>query len=264
MAKPLILVSNDDGVAAAGLQALAHSLVPLGEVVVVAPSEDQSAVSHAMTLRHPLRLRALPRWKTPQGSIEVYSVDGTPTDAVYMGVHHVLHPRKPTLVLSGINHGGNLGNDVLYSGTVSAAMEGVLLDVPSVAFSLVADHGFDFAPAAGFAHKLCAKLLTTPLPAGMLLNVNVPKHKCTGQVAMTQLGSHAYSRDVEERKDPRGQSYYWIGGHWVGYKNLPGTDCKAIAEGHISITPLRIDLTEKELLPWLKGLSVESYSSEKD
>lgn len=264
MAKPIILVSNDDGVTAAGLKTLAQAVAPLGEVVVVAPHADQSAVSHAMTLRHPLRLRQFPTWETPHGPIRVYSADGTPTDAVYMGIHHVLRPRQPALVVSGINHGGNLGNEVLYSGTVSAAMEGVLLGVPSVAFSLVADHGFDFAQAAGFARSLCAKLLTMSLPADMLLNVNVPKRKCTGRFAVTQLGSHAYSRDVEERKDPRGKPYYWIGGQWVGYETLPGTDCKAVADGHISITPLRVDQTEKGLLPWLGQLSVEGYSSEND
>ncbi|MEM7588801.1 MAG: 5'/3'-nucleotidase SurE [Myxococcota bacterium] len=262
MKDPIILISNDDGVSASGVQSLAQAMSHLGQVTVVAPHTDQSAMSHAMSLRRPLRLfRAAEDLHGARGPIPLYSVDGTPTDAVYMGVHHVLKSQRPDLIVSGINHGPNLGNDVLYSGTVSAAMEGVLLGIPSVAFSLVADHGFDFTHAATFARHLCKTLLANPLPEAMLLNVNVPKRVSSSRIIVTKLGRHQYSTDAEERVDPRGQPYYWIGGTWKGYEDLPGTDCKAIADGFISMTPLQMDQTNQAMLPWLQKLDVAGWEA---
>lgn len=259
MQKPLILVSNDDGVQADGIRALAKALSPLGEVVVVAPSMDQSAVSHSMTLRRPLRMIRLPDLLSDHGAIACYSVDGTPTDSVYMGAHYLLKDRHIDLVVSGINHGANLGTDVLYSGTVSGAMEGVLLGIQACAFSLVANHGESFTDAARFAYSLCKALLAKPLPKGTLLNVNVPKViKHPGFLA-TNVGHHEYTNVVEERHDPRGQSYFWIGGRWNGYSDLEGSDCKAIAEGRISVTPIEVKLTNEKLVSWVQDLPIQGF-----
>ncbi|MEM7402569.1 MAG: 5'/3'-nucleotidase SurE [Myxococcota bacterium] len=264
MKDPIILISNDDGVAADGIRNLALAMSHLGQVTVVAPHTDQSAMSHAMSLRRPLRLfRSAQDLPGQRGPIACYSVDGTPTDAVYMGVHHVLQSKRPDLIVSGINHGPNLGNDVLYSGTVSAAMEGVSLGIPSVAFSLVAEHGFNFTHAATFARHLCTMLLATPLPEALLLNVNVPKRLSSPQIVVTKLGRHQYSTDADERIDPRGQPYYWIGGTWKGYEDLPGTDCKAIADGSISITPLQMDQTNHAMIPWLQQLDTTDWQPTK-
>ena len=260
MSEPLILVSNDDGINAGGIRALAVALSPLGRVVVVAPATDQSAVSHAMSLRRPLRLVRAPDIVTPTAEIPVYGVDGTPTDAVYMAAHHILKNEQISLVVSGINHGANLGNDVLYSGTVSAAMEGVFLGIQSVAISLVSNHNHDFTVASQFAAQLCKSLLKTPLKQGTMLNVNVPKRVTDTRFAATFLGEHKYEQVVEQRLDPRGQAYYWIGGEWSGYQDLPGTDCKAVAQGNISVTPIEVKLTCQKLLPWICDLKLEGYS----
>lgn len=261
MTDPLILVSNDDGINAEGIQALAKALTPLGRVVIVAPASDQSTVSHAMSLRRPLRLSKALDLETPTGNVEVYGVDGTPTDSVYMAVHHILKNQKIDLIVSGINHGANLGNDVLYSGTVSAAMEGVFLGIPGVAFSLVSNHGFNFNVAGDFALNLCRTILSNRLPRGTMLNVNIPKIVTQKSFAVTVLGEHGYDQVVRKCVDPRGHDYYWIGGSWSGYQDLPGTDCKAIAEGYISVTPLEISLTSKKLLSWVTDLQLNDYES---
>ena len=260
MNEPLILVSNDDGINASGIKALAAALSPLGRVVVVAPLTDQSAVSHAMSLRRPLRLVRAADLVTATAEIPVYGVDGTPTDAVYMAAHHILKKQKISLVVSGINHGANLGNDVMYSGTVSAAMEGVFLGIQSVAISLVSNHDHNFTAASAFAAELCRSLLKNPLPKGTMLNVNVPKRVTDARFAVTLLGEHEYEQVAEQRVDPRGQAYYWIGGKWSGYQDLPGTDCKAVAQGNISVTPIEINLTCQKLLPWVCDLKLEGYS----
>lgn len=250
---PLILVSNDDGVRAEGIFALASAMASLGRVVVVAPSTDQSAVSHAMSLRRPLRINKHPTVETEHGKIAFYSVDGTPTDAVYMAIHEILNER-PQLVVAGINHGANLGDDVLYSGTVSAAMEGSRLGIPAVAFSLVAAHTFDFSVAAQFARSLCKRLLQTSLPPRFLLNVNIPKYAKELTFETTSLGKHGYEEGVDKRIDLFGEPYYWIGGKWGGFEDLPGTDCAAISRGRISVTPLQTDLTASGLLTFVDSL----------
>lgn len=261
MEKPVILVSNDDGVQAEGIRALATALSPLGEVIIVAPANDQSAVSHSMSLRRPLRVQRLHDLETKYGAIPIHAVDGTPTDSVYMAAHHILKGRRIDLVASGINHGANLSTDILYSGTVSAAMEGTFLGIQAVAFSLVANHTEDFSEAGRFAHALCKSLLARPLPFGTLLNVNVPKIITKPGFCVTSIGHHEYTNVVQERKDPRGQSYFWIGGEWSGFKDLPGTDCNAISEGRISVTPVEVKLTNERLLPWLKELPIDGYTS---
>ena len=259
MDKSVILVSNDDGVQAKGIRELAMAMAPLGEVVVVAPASDQSAVSHAMSLRRPLRVERLADVATSHGPIALYAVDGTPTDSVYMAAHHILKNRKIALVVSGINHGANLGSDILYSGTVSAAMEGIFLGIQGIAFSLVANHNLDFSEASRFAHALCKSVLKNPLPSGTLLNVNVPKVIARPGFSVTSVGDHEYTNVVQERLDPRGHSYFWIGGEWNGFKDLPGTDCKAIAEGAISVSPVEVKLTNEKLMPWLSELPIDGY-----
>lgn len=248
MSKPLILISNDDGYYSMGIRALMDALAHIGEVVVVAPATDQSAISHAISLNRPLRLNEQPSANLHGQKVKIYSVDGTPTDSVYMGVHYVLKDRLPDLVVSGINHGANLGYDVLYSGTVSAAMEACMLGITSVAVSLVSLHSYNFDKAAEFTRSFCAAILKKSWPKATLFNVNIPKRVDNLDYAVTRLGHHEYTTDVAERKDPRGHSYYWIGGTWSGYQDLPGTDCRAIAQGHISVTPISLNLTCDPLL----------------
>ena len=244
-----LLVSNDDGVEAAGLRALAEALLPLGEVTVVAPDREQSASSHSISLHRPLRIEELSPW----GPVRRYSVDGTPTDAVYLGVNHVLRDRRPDVVASGINRGANLALDVLYSGTVAAAMEGTVMGVPSFAISLAARGESDFAPAAAFARKLASEVARRGLPPGTLLNVNVPPGEPRG-AAITRLGKRSYSAAVVQKLDPRGRAYYWIGGDEQAHENVPGSDCDAVFDrGHISVTPLHLDLTLHALREELNG-----------
>jgi 5'-nucleotidase len=248
MTKPLILISNDDGYYSMGIRALITAMAPLGEIVVVAPATDQSAISHAISLNRPLRLNEQPSVIENNQEIKIYSVDGTPTDSVYMGVHYVLKGRTPNLVVSGINHGANLGYDILYSGTVSAAMEAALLGITSVAVSLVSLHSYNFDKALAFSRDFCEGILKKTWPKATLFNVNIPKRVESLDYAITRLGHHEYTSDVNERKDPRGNSYFWIGGTWSGYQDLPGTDCRAIAQGLISVTPISLNLTCDPLL----------------
>lgn len=256
MTKPLILISNDDGYYSMGINALARALSEIGEVIVVAPATDQSAISHAISLNRPLRLHQRPSHYEGKNEILFYSVDGTPTDSVYMGVHYLLKDRKPDLMVSGINHGANLGYDILYSGTVSAAMEAAMLGITSVAVSLVSLHNYNFDKAAEFSKEFCKGIIKKTWPKGTLFNVNVPKRVNALDYAVTRLGHHEYTTDVTERKDPRGNSYYWIGGTWSGYQDLPGTDCRAIAQDLISVTPITLNLTYTPLLTEL--MTVES------
>lgn len=229
-----ILVTNDDGVFSEGIKLLAKALSDLGEVVVVAPDREQSATGHALTLSRPLRMTKLePNW---------YAVDGTPTDCVNLGLLHLLKDHKPDLVCSGINFGLNLGDDVTYSGTVSATFEGTLLGVPSLAFSQEVAEGFSFEPAARFARTLAATVLAEKtLPEDLILNVNVPAG-AIGGVSFTRLGRRTYQQTVVEKLDPRGRKYYWIAGT-PKWKPETGTDFEAISGGRISITPLHLDLT---------------------
>jgi 5'-nucleotidase len=250
--KPRILVSNDDGYFSEGLQALVEAVSPLGEVWVVAPDREQSAASHAISLHRPLRIKEVrERW---------YAVDGTPADSAYLAINHILKDARPHLMVSGINHGANLAEDVMYSGTVAAAMEGAILGVPAIAFSLVTRRQFDFGPAARFARSLVAAALARPLPRRMLLNVNVPGGVEPQGYAVTRLGRHTYGYEVVEKEDPRGRKYYWIGGNEYQHEDIPGSDCNAVfLEKRISLTPLHLELTDHSLLPDLKGWNLEGF-----
>ncbi|MFN0108878.1 MAG: 5'/3'-nucleotidase SurE [Blastocatellia bacterium] len=240
--KPRILVTNDDGYFSEGIAALAAALESVGEVTVVAPASEQSATAHSITLTRPLRVRQLGERR--------YSVDGTPTDCVLLAITKIL-PERPDIVLSGINHGANLGDDVTYSGTVAGALEASIFKLPGIAISLTARDG-DFAPAANFAAKLTERVLKEGLPKGTILNVNVPPGEIRGS-QFTQQGTASSVSNIIEGIDPRGKHYYWIGVQKVSAHHELTHDFAAIAEGLVSITPLRTDLTDYALLDQLKN-----------
>jgi 5'-nucleotidase len=233
---PRILVTNDDGVFSEGIKLLANALADLAEVVVVAPDREQSATGHSLTLHRPLRMQQL--------DDNVYSVDGTPTDCVNLAVLWLLKDDPPDLVVSGINFGVNMGDDVTYSGTVSATFEGTLLGIPSVAFSQEVGEHFSWANGAEFARQLVETLLAEELPEKLLLNVNIPAGRIRG-VRFTRLGNRKYEQVVVEKIDPRGKNYFWIAGT-PEWQEEEGTDHAAISSGRVSITPLHLDLTDYE------------------
>lgn len=240
MNQPLLLVTNDDGVEAPGIRALEDALSGLGEVWTVAPEREQSATSHSLTLHKPLRMRELgPRR---------FAVSGTPTDAVLLAVRVVL-PRRPTLVVSGINAGPNLADDVSYSGTVSAALEAALLNLPAVAVSRLGPPAAPFEAAAEVARDLVDLAIGNPLPPRAYLNVNVPDLPLSEirGARITRLGRRNYSEDVVRSVDPRGRPYYWIGGAEVVHEDVEGSDCNAVDAGFVSVSPLtaRFDLPEE-------------------
>ncbi|MEM9068193.1 MAG: 5'/3'-nucleotidase SurE [Myxococcota bacterium] len=242
--RPLILVSNDDGVNAAGVRALAKALRSVADVVVVAPKHEQSAQSHAISLHRPLRHEVV--------ADQVHSIDGTPVDCVYVALYRDgLLPRRPDLCASGINLGPNLGSDVVYSGTVAAAREAALRGIPSIAFSQVGP-ATDAAleRAAATAANLCQRMLKATHPNSQvpLLNVNFPPDDPHG-IRATTLGIRHYAEGVDVRLDPRGRDYYWIGGPGgVRHEPAEGSDTDAIDDGFISVTPLRIERTLREHL----------------
>ncbi len=231
----LILVTNDDGVRSPGLRALASSLGEIGQVVVVAPDRNRSAIGHALTLDHPLRADEI--------KPAVFAVDGTPTDCVNLGIHGLLSQR-PDLVVSGINRGMNVGDDITYSGTVSAALEATLMGLSAFAISLDTNrfNPADLAVASIFAKKLALKVLNNGLPEETFLNVNVPSGSCSG-VQLTRQGKRRYGESIVTKVDPRGRKYYWIGGPEVGFEDRPDSDCNALQQGLISVTPLRTNMT---------------------
>lgn len=236
-----ILVSNDDGIHAPGLKALVKHLRGFADVTVVAPDREQSASSHSLTLHRPLRIHRL--------KAKHYAIDGTPTDCILLAVHQILK-EPPDLVVSGINRGANLGDDVHYSGTVSAAMEGTLLGLPSIAVSLASfgDKKLYFNTAAHFAETIIKKVLRKALPKGVLLNVNVPNLPVEDVkgINVCQLGKRNYGGVIIEKVDPRGRNYYWIGGDQEAFFETKDTDCAAIQQQQVSVTPVRTDLNHRK------------------
>jgi 5'-nucleotidase len=247
-----LLISNDDGVFALGIRTLANSLAVVGhEVTVVCPDRERSATGHGLTLHDPIRAEVVDSIFHPD--IKAWSCSGTPADCVKLALGALLDS-SPDFVLSGINHGSNLGTDVLYSGTVSAAMEGVIEGIPSIALSLTSFTSQEFHPAAKFAQTLLAYLAKQPLPEPMLLNVNVPpvKPEEIAGVALTRLGVRRYIDVFQKRVDPRGKTYYWLAGEALedieqpDHPHLPNhieTDVQMIRKNHITITPLQYNLT---------------------
>lgn len=245
----IILISNDDGMHSPGIKALeaAMKCIKGATVYTVAPDAEQSAASHAITLHRPLRVTKM--------GVRRYGVKGTPTDSVMLAVHHLLK-KRPDLIVSGINLGANLGEDVHYSGTVSAALEGAIMGIPSIAFSLVGEAPFNFDKASSFATSLAKKVLKEGLPKGVVLNVNIPNlpAKDVKGYEICKLGKHNYGDVIVENKDPRGRPYFWIGGDPFDYEDSPDTDCKAQLNHKISVTPIKVDLTDykflKEIEKW--------------
>ena len=244
-AMPRILVTNDDGIYSEGLRKLADALKPIGDVMIVAPDREQSAASHALTLNRPLRLIELQK--------NEWIVDGTPTDCVNLAVLKLMKEARPDIVVSGINFGPNLGDDVTYSGTISAAFEGALLNIPSIAFSALVGQDFSFAECASFAAELTRVVLQQrEKRADIILNVNFPIG--FRGVKVTRLGKRVYGEGVIERLDPRGRKYYWIGGDVPTWTAGEGTDFEAVQNGLVSITPLHLDLTHHASISRLKEL----------
>ena len=240
---PLILVTNDDGVTSEGIHALAEAMKPLGEVIVVAPLQEASAIGHALTLRRPLRIETV--------RDGVYGVDGTPTDCVNLACAILLKGQLPDLVVSGINKGWNLGDDITYSGTVSGALEGALLGTPGIAVSVKRTPAYDFAPSADAAQRVAAMVLKHGLPPRGFINLNVPAGMPKGMRITTQAKRNHVTK-IDARTDPRGNNYYWIEEALDEYHPDSGrTDHEAVKEGYVSVTPLQPDMTSYDALEHL-------------
>jgi 5'-nucleotidase len=246
----IILVTNDDGIAAPALRALRTELASLGRVVTVAPDRDQSATSHSLTLHRPFRIH--------RHDVDVFSVDGTPTDCVVCAWYGLLDA-PPDLVISGINHGPNMGEDVFYSGTVAAAIEGAMQGAPALAVSLVTRELTDFLEPAAFVARLARRVIERGLKHRQLLNVNIPflPWDAIRGVCVTRLGSRVYRDTLVRKVDPRGRDYYWIGGEDPVWDPRDGTDFNAVHAGSISVTPLKLDLTDEPAIASLATWSLE-------
>ncbi len=239
-----ILLSNDDGIESPGLIALAEVLEKLGDLVVVAPDREQSGTSHSLTLLRPLRIQEIKtNW---------FSIDGTPSDCVNLAIREILKDRLPDLVVSGVNRGPNLGDDILYSGTAAAAMEGAIQGIPGMAFSLVLKRGEspNYSSAQAFAKRMVKRFQEHPWPSEVVMNVNVPNQ--TGDpitsYAFTRQGKRHYTDVIVKNIDPRGRPYFWIGGDAQGFDEVPGSDGEAVHRNLISITPIRLNLTHETYL----------------
>jgi 5'-nucleotidase len=249
--KPLILISNDDGITAPGIKALVEAMKPLGDLVIVAPDGPQSGMGHAVTISKPLRLERTDIY----GDISAYQCSGTPADCVKLAVDKVLH-RKPDLLVSGINHGSNSSINVIYSGTMSAAMEGGIEGIPSVGFSLCNyAYDADFSLAASVAQRVAKNIIQNGLPQGVLLNVNVPylpANEYKGMKVCRQALAK-WQEDFDERHDPNGRKYYWLTGKFVNMDKGIDTDEWALANGYASIVPVHFDLTAHHALQHLNS-----------
>ncbi len=232
----IVLCTNDDGYLAEGIKTLSLAFGQHHQVWTVAPDREQSACSHKLTLNRPLRLF--------QHADKNYSIDGTPTDCIYMAVHHLM-PKAPDLIISGINRGPNMGDDVTYSGTIAAAMEGAVLGIPSIAVSAAGYENIHYDTAAQAALYLSSLVEKHGLPKSTLININTPADLPVDKIVykLTRLGKRNYKQSVIERKDPRGKKYFWIGGNALGYEDIEGSDINAVESGFVSVSPLSIDLT---------------------
>jgi 5'-nucleotidase len=235
-----ILVTNDDGIHSDGLHKLEEALRELGDVYVVAPAAEMSGASHSLTLARPLRIRQL--------DDRHWAIDGTPTDCVTLALNKILPKEEhPDICVSGINHGGNLGDDATYSGTVAGALEATILGVPGIALSLVARDNFDFTESAMIAVAAARKVLEEGLPEGTLLNINIPPGEIKG-VKVTRQGIKNARPVITEHIDPRGKPYFWIGEEYFSTNSAEGTDYHAVELGYVSVTPLRSDMTDHQAL----------------
>ena len=241
-----ILLTNDDGIGAKGIQALWHELSNIAEIIVVAPDVERSATSQAITVHSPIRVD---HYVFENSRVSGWKIGGTPADCVKIALGTLL-TEPPDIIVSGINHGPNLGTDVLYSGTVSAAIEGALHGIPAIAVSLDGGGNYEFGPAAKFMSTLVQNMVKRSLPANTLLNVNVPAVPTVEMngVAITKLGVRQYDNIFEGRKDPRGRMYYWLGGNIVDNENDEDSDIVAVGMAKISVTPIHFDLTNYDAI----------------
>ncbi|MCP4704158.1 MAG: 5'/3'-nucleotidase SurE [candidate division Zixibacteria bacterium] len=247
----LILLTNDDGIHAEGMLAAQKELKKIGQVLMVAPDREQSASSHSLTLERPLRLKKV--------GDESYTCDGTPTDCVMMAIHGIMEHRMPDLIVSGINHGANMAEDVTYSGTVAAAIEGSTMGIPSMAVSNTdAENMKSYKTAAQFTARLAKRFKELNLPSRTFLNINFPKLKDSSipEYKFTSLGQRTYKDIIIKKTDPRGKDYYWIAGEAV-WESVNGTDYKAISDGFISISALKMNFTDTETIKKLADLELK-------
>jgi len=252
LGRPRILISNDDGVHARGIKTLRKALEQIVDVTVVAPDRERSGASHSLTMDVPLRTHRI--------KDNIIGVDGTPTDCVLLALKLLL-PEPPDLVVSGINRGPNMGDDVTYSGTIAAAMEATLMGIPAIAVSLCrCESGtYDYEASAEIARDVALMVLERGLPLGTLLNVNVPnipREEITG-VEIARQGKQVYEEAVVEKQDPRGRTYYWIGGQLTSWEPEPDTDYAAVSKGLVSITPIHLDLTDYQAMDVLRSWPLE-------
>src|SRR6476660_5217448 len=246
-----ILLTNDDGIHSDGLGTLERALREVADFYVIAPASEMSGASHSLTLARPLRIRQIDN--------RHWTVDGTPTDCVTLALHRILNEDQlPHVCVSGINHGGNLGDDATYSGTVAGALEATILGVPGIAISLVARDHFNFSEAARFTLLAVRKILAEGLPEGTLLNVNVPQGEIKG-VKVTRQGIKNARPVITEHIDPRGKPYFWIGEQYFSTNSAEGTDYHAVEMGYVSVTPLRSDMTDHQALT-----AIETWNYLKD
>lgn len=254
-----ILVTNDDGIHSPGIIALFNAMKELGDAYIVAPDRERSAVGHMLTLHRPLNVDEIKE--------HMYAVNGTPTDCVAIGATKILS-QKPDLIVSGINKGRNIGDDITYSGTVSAAIEGTIMGIQSLAFSVAGEKNFHFDTASYYALEIVRYVLENPLPQDTLLNINLPnvkKEKIAG-IKFTRQGKRVYNNAVHETFDPKGKKHFWIGGGTPEWEEREDTDIHALEQGYVSITPIHLDFTNHEALSLLKNtwsLS-ERFFSEKN
>lgn len=243
--RSIILVTNDDGVHSPGIIALFMAMKELGDAYIVAPDRERSAVSHALTMHRPLKVEEIRE--------HIYAVNGTPTDCVVIGANKIL-PERPALIVSGINKGGNIGDDITYSGTVSAAIEGTIMGIPSFAVSIVGEKDFHLDTASYYSLEIARYILERSLPYDTLLNVNLPnlnKESIAG-IRFTRQGKRLYDNAIKETYDPKGGKHFWIGGGTPYWEHGEDTDIEAIQQGYISITPLHLDFTNYNALEFLK------------
>jgi 5'-nucleotidase len=250
-----ILLTNDDGIHSEGITELERELSKYWDVYVVAPASEMSGASHSLTLARPLRIRQIDH--------RHWTIDGTPTDCVTLALHKILGREDyPQICVSGINHGGNLGDDATYSGTVAGALEATILGVPGLAFSLVARENYDFSDAARFACTAVRKALSEGLPEGTLLNINLPPGPVKG-VRVTRQGIKTARPVITEHIDPRGKAYFWIGEEELAWNASDGTDYQAVEQGFVSVTPLRSDMTDHRALTALDSWNLLNAESKR-
>ena len=244
--KPLILITNDDSITAKGISFLVKAMKPLGEIVVVAPESPQSGMGHAITIHTPLRLKKSNQFD----GIESYTCSGTPVDSVKLAIYEVLK-RRPDLIVSGINHGSNAATNILYSGTMSAAVEGAIESIPSIGFSLLDfDKDADFNAAAHYATKISKQVLLNGIPKGTCLNVNIPKGKLETikGVKICRQGKAFWEDSFDKRQDPFGNDYFWLTGNFTVLDKGDDTDLAALEQNFVSIVPTQFDMTAHHLI----------------